>query len=163
MRREPQRIGPQERLLLLKRLPIADGLPAEGFVPLAQHAVERRFAAGATVIQKGAFLPALFLVADGRLQIERGDRPAVSIGRGDVTGALEVMAHQPSGATIRAAADTLLLEIPADTLFDVYEDHFGIFMATVRNLAEALLKADTALPGPDAADPGRGGAAARSR
>ena len=144
MRREPPRIGPQERLLLLKRLPIAEGLPAEGFVPLAQHAVERRFAAGATVVPAGALLPALFLVAEGRLLIERDDRPAASIGRGDVTGALEVMAHAPSAATIRAAADTLLLEIPADMLFDVYEDHFGIFMATVRNVAEALLNATTA-------------------
>ena len=162
MRREPQRIGPQERLLLLKRLPIAEGLPAEGFVPLAQHAVERRFAAGATVVPAGALLPALFLVAEGRLQIERGGRPAASIGRGDVAGALEVIAHTPSAATIRAAADTLLLEIPADMLFDVYEDHFGIFMATVRNIAGALLTR-TALPGPETADPGRAGAATRPR
>src|SRR4051794_36356065 len=110
MRREPQRVGPQERLLLLKSLPVAEGLPAESFVPLAQHAVERRFAAGATVIQKGPARPALFLVVEGRLQLERSARPALPIGRGEVTGALEVMAHAPSAATIRATADTLLLE-----------------------------------------------------
>jgi CRP-like cAMP-binding protein len=153
MRREPQRIGPQERLLLLKSLPIAEGLPAEGFVPLAQHAVERRFRAGATVVHKGASLSALFLVVEGRLEVDGSDGSAVPIGRGDLTGALEVMAHEPSAATIRAAADTLVLEIPADTLFDVYEDHFGIFMAAVRNIAEALLAGDAALTGLDTGDP----------
>ena len=94
--REPSRIGPQERLLLLKSLAIAEGLPAEGFVPLAQHAVERRFAAGAIVARKGDFLPGIFLVVEGRLWIERSDRPAASIGRGEVTGAMEVMAHAPA-------------------------------------------------------------------
>jgi CRP-like cAMP-binding protein len=153
MGREPSRIGPQERLLLLKCLPIAEGLPAEGFVPLAQHAVERRFADGATVVRKGDFLRGIFLVVEGRLRIERSDRPVVSIGRGEVTGALEVMAHVPSAATIQAAADTLLLEIPTDTLFDVYEDHFGIFMAVVRNTAEALLTGDKVPRGSDTADP----------
>jgi CRP-like cAMP-binding protein len=153
MPREPQRIGPQERLLLLKRLMIAEGLPADGFVPLAQHAVERRFATGATVIEKGASLTALYLVVEGRLAIDRGDRAPTPIERGEVTGALEVMAHAPSLATIRAVADTLLLEIPANILFDVLEDHFGIFMSAVRNLAEALLEGDTVLTGGDTADP----------
>ena len=164
MRREPQRIGPQERLLLLKCLPIAEraaggGLRAAG--PARRRTAVRRRRHGGSA--RATSCRRCFSSPRAGSQVERVDRPATSIGRGDVAGALEVMAHAPSAATIRAAADTLLLEIPADTLFDVYEDHFGIFMATVRNIAEALLDGDTALPGPRRSRPARGGAAARSR
>lgn len=132
-------IGPQERLLLLKALTITEGLPAEGLVPLALHARECSFDEGEVLFKEGAALDGVFVVFEGRLAMDRRGTARPSIGTGEVAGALEVMAQVESTVTATAAERTLALHIPAGTLFEVYEDHFGIFVSTLRGVASALL------------------------
>lgn len=138
MNTAPLTLGPQERLLVLKKLTIAIGLPAEGLVPLAQHASERVFKAGQVAVAQGDAVDSLLVVVDGQFALAHHGHSSF-IGPGELVGALEVMSGSISSMAVTAAVDTLALEIPADTLFGVYEDHFSIFEGTLRGIAAGLL------------------------
>lgn len=148
----PLTLGPQERLLILKKLTLTAGLPAEGLVPLALHATERAFTAGSVAIAEGDPVESLLAVVDGRLDVA-ADGHAARLGPGEQVGALEVLSGGTSTMTVMAAVDTLALEIPASALFGVYEDHFSILEGTLRGICAGLLEDERRLAEAAAAVP----------
>ena len=137
-------LGPQERLLLLRKLTLADGVPAAALVPLAEYAEERFWRRGSVVVDDGQELPGLLVVVNGTVQRSKGGRLLRPVNEA-VIGALEVLAGRPSTSRVTATSDLLVLELPAVTLFDVFEDHFAMFLGTLRGLAVALVAAGPAL------------------
>jgi CRP-like cAMP-binding protein len=132
--------------------------PEDDWSRLLGHTEVRRFSAGETMISAGEVDRALYIVAEGRLEIllpgVDGDINFGSIGPGSVVGEIAFLDAGPRSATIRAVSDGELLRLS----FEAYEvlaarypdlgraillDLGRILAARLRETNEALARAST--------------------
>lgn len=79
----------------------------------------RNISTGETLIREGQPIDALFLVLDGTLEVSGtgvGGGPPVQLGCGEVVGEISFVDSRPPVATVKAAADSIVLAIERDNL-----------------------------------------------
>lgn len=124
-----------ERMLLLRHCPLFETAGVQPLITLARLARVRSFSAGDVVFRQGASINSLLIVAEGAVELTRDD-PAIQamFGPESLVGAYSAMAAlRPADAS--AAVDSLLLEIDAEDLYDVTEDHFDLLRSILAYLA----------------------------
>ena len=72
----------------------------------------RAVPAGATVFRTGQPGSSLFAVVEGSVAVEVGPGRTVTIGAGEMFGEVGLISGRPRGSTVRAAEDSVLLEVP---------------------------------------------------
>jgi CRP-like cAMP-binding protein len=145
--RTGQTIGPVERLLHFKRSSALGGLGAGELAVIAEHAVERRFRKGEALLREGEPAGALHVVVDGKVHVARRGQVLGHGGPGAVAGGFAIFARDPEGIEAIAEADTLTLEIDADTLNEIFEDHFAILHHVLRLVCRQLRQSFEQRPG----------------
>jgi CRP/FNR family cyclic AMP-dependent transcriptional regulator len=141
---------------LLNRVPLFQGLSESARESLAQQLVERRFAAGETVFQRGQPGNTMYCVLSGRLEIflppENGV-PRVDLKEalpGEHFGELALFDDKPRSASVQATTDSVLLELSRDHfLKDILRSESAV-LAILSELA-VRLRDTTALLGQRAA------------
>jgi CRP-like cAMP-binding protein len=128
-----------ERRLALRGIVGFDRLAAEELAAIAQHARLRRFAAGATLERTGEERATVHVLVSGALAIERGGRAWPTPFAPPVLD-LFWLARDSMPLTITTPEGALTLELPTDELEEVLDEHFSIWLATVRALASWLLE-----------------------
>jgi small-conductance mechanosensitive channel/CRP-like cAMP-binding protein len=83
---------------------------------LAGAAAERLYAAGETIVRQDEAGRSMFVVCDGQVEVvlEPSGRRAATIDAPGVFGEMSLLTGAPRSATVRALADTLVMEIGAD-------------------------------------------------
>jgi CRP-like cAMP-binding protein len=133
-------VTPFETALYLKRVaPLADLAP-EYLAVVAQQAEERSFRRGDVLFRPGMAVGSFHIVVDGRIRVRGAEHGDTMLGPDETLGLLSLLARWPEGAEAIADADTRTLEIDADALDEVFEDHFAILHNEIRTLASRMLR-----------------------
>lgn len=111
---------------LLARMPLFQSLTDERIVRLAEHARGRRLARGETLFQKGDPAHGFYIVVFGQVKLAfpspHGNEKVVDIvGPQQSLGEAVMLAQQPYPVFAQAIADSLLVYIARDDVFDLLE------------------------------------------
>jgi CRP-like cAMP-binding protein len=135
----PRLVPPLERMLHLKRVPMLSGLAGPEVAVIADAAAERFFAKGAVVFREGEPVGSVHFVVQGALATFRRGARVGRVGPGGGVGGLAVFARDPLGSEVVADEDTLTLELDADAVVEVLEDHFPILHHMLRETSRRAI------------------------
>jgi CRP-like cAMP-binding protein len=130
-----QYVSPFKRALYLKRVAPLRNLSPDQLAVVAQQARERFFARGAVIHSSGDSPDRFHIVVDGRIAVRSAEHGDTDLGPEETLGLLTLLARWQSGLDAVAEIDTRTLEIHADDLYEVFEDHFTILHNEIRTLA----------------------------
>lgn len=142
MRPDPSIISPVDRLRYLRCEPIFRELGLAELALVAESLQERRFHRGEPLLREDEASGASYVIVDGRVRLRSGGRDAGVLGPRAAIGLSSLLAR--TGAKVDAIAEepVLALELDADALSDLFEDHFSILVHVVGNVARSLSDAD---------------------
>ncbi|NUP11059.1 MAG: cyclic nucleotide-binding domain-containing protein [Polyangiaceae bacterium] len=144
----------RDQLLLLRSLPAFAPIEDGVLSLLAEHARVRRVRRDTQLLTAGEPIHSAFIVLEGAIRWARKDRPTQVAERHQVVGWITLMARDVGGLDAAASEDSLVLELPAETLELALEDHFGIIRNLMRLGASGVVRARGQLPvAPDRAPP----------
>jgi CRP-like cAMP-binding protein len=115
------------KLALLSRCELLRHLPAEDIEPLLDRVLTRGVKAGEVVFREGDPGDALYIVADGRVEVvaDGAGRSLAELGSGQAFGEMALLSGGTRTATVRATIDSQLLTIgKADFEMLVADDPF---------------------------------------
>lgn len=139
-------IGPMERALFLKSLgPMGDLSPSDIAV-FAEHARERHFRAGETIVRGGDPIHSYHMIVEGTVRA-RGAEYLAGTDRGprDPLGFLGMLARRDDLEAV-TAEETVTLELEDEVLHDILEDSFEITVNLIRSLAAMTLEIRRQIP-----------------
>jgi CRP-like cAMP-binding protein len=135
VRETPRLVPPLERLLHLKRVPMLSGLTGSDLAVVADAAAERFFPRGAVVLREGEPVGSVHFVVQGALAtLRRGARVGRAV-PGAGVGGVALFAREPLAVQVVADEDSLTLELDADAVSEVLEDHFPILQHILREMS----------------------------
>lgn len=135
-----------ETLLYLKRMPVLGSLPTPELTHLAEVVRERFVSKGTVLLRDGEPTAAAYAVVDGTLHVSRGGRDIGHTRAGGVVGGYTILSRDPRGIGAVAETDAMVLELGADALHEIFEEHFGILHHVLRHVCSRLI--DTLLKHP---------------
>ena len=97
----------------LAELAVLHDLPRRVVRQVARHADEVRLAPGTVLMRQDGRSTAAYLLVEGFLDVEVDDRRVAVLRPGDVAGEMGVLDLHPRTATVVAATDVVVYEIPA--------------------------------------------------
>jgi len=139
-----------EKSELLRKTPLFEGLAETDLRELATKLTERTFRAGDMIFHQGDRATAMFIVAEGHVNIhlagEESRRISLKdLARGEYFGELSLFDHQPRSASALATTDVVLLELTAETLSSYLERRPGAALSILRTMTERLRETNTLL------------------
>jgi CRP/FNR family cyclic AMP-dependent transcriptional regulator len=118
----------EDKLAILRRVPLFADLDERSLQAVAILAHEASFKAGEVLMVEGEAGDVFYVIVDGTVRIEAGDRTIRSMTSGGFLGEIALVDRRPRTATATVATDAHLLEIRAhefdrllDTLPAVHE------------------------------------------
>jgi len=140
--------GPMDRVLLLRTMPLFEGLGPIQLAAIAQHAGERVLVRESTLSLRARSNDAYLVVVEGEL--EAGTKASAErYSKGDAVGLVELLTHSDEVLTLKAAVDTILLELDWEAQLDVWEEHFAVIMSHVAFLSSRLVERSHKLTQPE--------------
>jgi CRP-like cAMP-binding protein len=136
----------RDRELLMRSLNGFAALPDEAIALLAEHSRVRAVREGERLLVLGEPIHHVYVVLAGSVRWQRKDRRPQHAGAQQVVGWLTLMARDGNGMDAIVERDSLLLELPADTLELALEDDFAIVRNMLRLGADQLIAARGQLP-----------------
>lgn len=128
-------VGPLDRVLFLRTIPIFEGLRPAHLAAIAQHARERVWPVGALLQTPDQAAETVYLVVEGEVELSHADGVTQRIGPGQTVGVLELLSRSQTALTARTTRDTVALEFDWDAQFDICEQHFPVLAQYIRYLA----------------------------
>jgi CRP-like cAMP-binding protein len=98
-----------QKLGLLKRVPLFAGLPSEALEAIGKIAEERDVAAGTALTHEGRHEGYFFVIVSGTVRIERGGQTISTLRDGDFLGEIALLDGGPRTATAVTETDCVLL------------------------------------------------------
>lgn len=135
-----------ERIIYLRSIPVAAILPPPVLKVLATNFRERRFARGELLMQEGRPIRALHLLIDGKVSLIKGGRAFGQLTPPQSLGFLGIIAGGDGTYDATAETEVHSLELDAETMIELMEDHFEFFRATLRYLCERFVAELEELP-----------------
>jgi CRP/FNR family transcriptional regulator, cyclic AMP receptor protein len=121
-----------EKVLFLKGIGLFSAIPGEELAQIALITEEVHHGAGEVLISEGAVGESLYLVAEGRVAVLKGEHQVAELGEREVFGEMALLDPGPRSATVRALTDVTLLTIRGED--------FGDIMAEKREIARAVIQ-----------------------
>jgi len=144
---DDRNVGRVERLFQLRKAPMIGTLEPHLLAPVADAMRPRVFRRGEALVREGERPTASHYLIEGRLHVERAGRLLGHAEAGSALGGMGILARLPAPVTASAESDVLTLELDADTLFDLLEDHFDIIRHLLREVTGRIIDAWRRLPG----------------
>lgn len=132
--------GAFDRVLYLRTLPLFGTLPPDELALLATYTTERQFEPGDLLATLDGRIESIHLLVDGSVSTSRAGAPIGVCGPRDTIGVLGLLARVDEGIEVVATTATRTLEIGAEALLDLFEDHFSILEHVLRGVAELVLE-----------------------
>jgi CRP/FNR family cyclic AMP-dependent transcriptional regulator len=101
----------EDKLEILRSVPLFAGLDERSLQAVAILAREVAFKAGEVLMVEGEAGDDFFIILDGTVRIERGDRTIRSMTAGGYLGEIALVDRRPRTATATCVTDVRLLEI----------------------------------------------------
>jgi CRP-like cAMP-binding protein len=132
--------GRVERVLLLKRLPMVSTLSGSQLALVADQMGERFFPKGSVLLLEGEAPGALYFPVEGRVHLTSRGRVIGHAGPGLAVGPFHVLARDERGLSAVAETDTVALELSADTLVEIFDEHFPILQHVLREVSRQIVE-----------------------
>ena len=137
-----------ERILLLRSVPTLHNVPANALAQLAASLRPVAFRRGETLLREDEPPSSFFLVTTGTVTLRRkGKRFGTVRGPGGV-GFLSFLARNAGGTSAVAENFVEALEVQADAMAEIFEDHFPVLLGTIRFVAQRLIAENKVTPPP---------------
>ena len=135
---------------LLRKTSLFEGLEEADLQALAAELNERTFGAGEMIFHHGDEATAMFIVAEGHVNIhlpgEQSRRISLKdLARGEYFGELSLFDHQPRSASALATTQVVLLVLTAETLSGYLARHPGAALPILRTMTQRLRETNTLL------------------
>ena len=131
--------GPMDRVLLMRTMPMFEGLGPIQLAAIAQHSAERLVPRGSSIEVGGEDSGKVLLVAEGELESEyAGSQRRLT--KGDSAGFMERLAHSDTRLTFEARIDTMLLELDWEAQLGVCEEYFSVITGYIGFVATRLVE-----------------------
>lgn len=132
-----------DTMLLLRRVPLFEGLDPDDLQRVATTAVERTYAEGETVMQEGDHGDELVVIVTGTVRVVRrdpdgGERLIRTYEAGDHIGELAVLREAPRAATVVADSELRGLVIGGEALRSILRERPEAAMSMLATLAERI-------------------------
>ena len=132
-----------DTMLLLRRVPLFEGLAPEDLQRIAVTCNERSYRAGATLVREGDPGSELFVLMSGMVRVVREqadgtERPIRTYEAGDHIGELAVLRDRPRAASVIAEGDIRVLVIDGENLKAILRERPEAAMAMLATLAERI-------------------------
>ena len=130
--------GKDEKLELLKRIPLFGGMDKRQIARLGELTDEIDVPAGRVLMREGDRGHELFIVVDGTVRIEREGRLIAERGAGDFVGEIALVDHGPRSATVTAVGPARLLVVGHQAFNSLMAEFPGLERQILRTLAERV-------------------------
>jgi hypothetical protein len=114
---------PIVELALLRRLPIFEQLPTSSLEALARALTAREVPAGTVVVREGDLGERYFAIAEGAVEVWKGDDCVAVLERGEGFGEIALLHDVPRTATVRARSDVRLYALERDAFLIALTGH----------------------------------------
>lgn len=132
-----------ERVALLHSVGFFAGVPTAVIASVARLADEVERDTGESLIVESEDADCMYVIARGRVRVEKGGRVIAELGSGDVVGEMAVLSPGPRHASVIAVEPSLFLRVGRDVVTELLLDHpqvtRGIIDVLVRRLRQTEL------------------------
>jgi CRP/FNR family cyclic AMP-dependent transcriptional regulator len=128
----------QEKTRLLSGVDLFDALGPRALGWIAAMATEVEFPAGRYIARQGEVGSGVFVIAQGRARVVRGDEEVANFGPGDFFGELSVIDRAPRVASVVAAEPTTCLAIAAWDFLALLDKNPKLMKAVLLAVVERL-------------------------
>jgi CRP-like cAMP-binding protein len=129
-----------ERLLRLRGVPILRGLTTSELAQLAASIRPATFEKGDIVLCEDEPPKAFHMLVTGAVTMRRRGKRIRTIAAPGGVGFLPLLAQTAGGTEAVAEAHTETFEVRADALNELFEDHFSVFLGTLRWVTDQLIE-----------------------
>ena len=131
-------LGKNEKIELLRRIPLFAECTKAELIEVAISAEEREAATGQSLTEQGQRGREFFIVVEGAVSVRRNGRKLADLGPGDWFGEFAILTFKPRTATVTATSPVRLLVINDRAFRRVVETTPRIALKVLRNVAERL-------------------------
>jgi CRP-like cAMP-binding protein len=137
-----------ERILRLRGVPTLRTLPPQDLAQVAASLRPVAFRRGETLLREDEPPTSFFLLNTGTVTLRRkGKRFGTVRGPGGV-GFMSFLARHAGGTSAVAENFVEALEFQAETMEEIFEDHFSVLLGTIRLVAQRLIEENKVTPPP---------------
>ena len=130
-----------EKALILKSIDLFESIPSEELIRVAQIAEEEQFETDTPLFKEGDFGDSMYIVANGKVRVHKGERTIVELEKGACVGEMALLDQEPRSADITVNADTTLLKITQDGFYELMSSNMEIMQGIVKLITSRLRKA----------------------
>ena len=132
-----------DTMLLLRRVPLFEGLDPEDLQRIAATSVERTYSAGESLMREGDLGDELVVIVEGSVRVVRreadgSERLIRTYEGGDHIGELAVLRERPRAASVVAEGEVRGLVIGGDALKSILRERPEAAMSMLATLAERI-------------------------
>ena len=131
-----------ERIARLQQTPVFGGLKAAALDRLIAGSQLVDMPAGSVYLREGELGDKVYVLEQGRVQVVKKvgeeERVLKELGPGDCFGEMALLDISPRSATVRAVEDCRALEVPASTLYQLYEQDLEQFSLLSLNMGREV-------------------------
>jgi CRP/FNR family transcriptional regulator, cyclic AMP receptor protein len=124
------------RIELLRRVPLFSGLDSRDLRDIATTMKERRFSAGDVIAQEGQTGVGFFVIEEGEARVEVDGEEVRRLGAGDYLGEIALIAEAPRTATVTAETDLVALGLTSWEFRPIVETNASIAWKLLETLAK---------------------------
>lgn len=128
-----------ERIVRLRSVPIFRGVATSDLAQLAASMRQRSFEKGEVVIRENEPPRSFFMLTAGSVTMRRKGKHIATVRAPGGVGFLSVLARTQGGTESVTESYTEGYEVLSDAIDEVMEDHFTVFLGTLRWIAERLI------------------------
>ncbi len=127
-----------EKVICLKAVDFFTDTSEEVLADVAANLEELEIKAGQTILEKGEINSAMYIIVDGQVRLQDGQRTITKLDKNEVFGELSILNPDPQPAAVTALTDTRLLCLDQELLREVLEDHGVLAWRVMQRLAQRL-------------------------
>jgi len=130
-----------EKALILKSIDLFESIPSEELIRVAQIAEEEQFETDTPLFKEGDFGDSMYIVANGKVRVHKGERTIVELEKGACVGEMALLDQEPRSADVTVNADTIMLKITQDGFYELMSSNMEIMHGIVKLITNRLRKA----------------------
>ncbi len=134
-----------EKAMILKSVDLFASIPSQELIRVAQIAEEEEYQTGTSLCKEGDFGDCMYIIANGKVKVHKGDRTLVELEKGAFVGDMALLDQEPRSADLTISAETTLLKISQDAFYELMSSNFEIMNGILKIISSRLRDAQAKL------------------